>query len=96
MIWPRVRCEDTTVVCSAGVLAATAGLLQLREGTSCGVSLMRLPRGCLQHDVYSLATAQPTTCVLMPSPRHLLAAGATPAQDDPLKTCCSMHQDATS
>ena len=73
--------SEDTVVCSAGVLAASSGMLQLRDQTSRSASLLRLPHGSAQHEVQSLATAQPTTCVLMPSPQHLLAAGAAPASD---------------
>ena len=67
--------EDINALCRAGVLAASAGMLQLREGAGRSVSLVRLPHGSTQHGVQSLATAQPTTCVLIPSPQHLLAAG---------------------
>ena len=72
-------------MCSAGVLAASSGMLQLQEGASCSVSLMRLPHGGPQHEVQSLATAQPTTCIFLPSAQHLLAAGAAPPSDDLLK-----------
>ena len=79
-----------------GVLAAFSGMLQLQHGTSRGVSLMRLPHGGLQREVQSLATAQLTTCVLLPSPQHLLAAGAGPASHDLLKTCCSKFLNVVS
>ena len=71
--------EEINTLCRGGVLAASSGVLQLREGASRSVSLMRLPHCSGQHEVQSLPTAQPTTCVLIPSPQHLLAAGAAPA-----------------
>ena len=81
--------EGISTLCRAGVLAASSGVLQLQEGASHSVSLMRMPHGSAQHEVQSLATAQPTTCVLIPSPQHILAAGAAPALDEHIKTCCT-------
>ena len=75
--------RGTNALCRGGVLAASSGTLQLREGASRSVSLVRLPQGSTQHEVQSLATAQLTTCVLIPSPQHLLAAGVAPALDEP-------------
>ena len=75
--------RGVNTLCRGGVLAASSGTLQLREGAGRSVSLVRLPHSGMQHEVQSLATAQPATCVLIPSPQHLLAAGVAPALDEP-------------
>ena len=78
------------------MLAACAGMLQLHECPGRSVSLVRLPHGSVQHEVQSLATAQPTTCVLLPSRQHLLAAGAAPSSHAPLKTYCTAYWNVVS